>query len=375
MKFQVAISGSYGGMNLGDEAILEGILSEIRANLDVDVVVFSRNPKDTEQRHKVRAIPIREMHKDEVLEELRKLDLFILGGGGILFDESIEAFLRDVNWAKELGIPVMVYAISVGPLKTAESKQLVVEALNKVDKITVRESEAKRILHDLGIDQEIEITADPALLLKPQPFTKDMLQKEGINPQDILVGFSVREPGPAAPDLDIDHYHAILANTADFMVERFDSQVLFVPMEGGENKDPQHSHAVISKMGNAKRAHVLKGEYNSGEMLGLMKHMSFAVGMRLHFLIFAAIQKIPFVALPYAVKVSGFLSDLEMPMPPIAALNVGKLCAFLDRSWDTRERIKKRLEEKLPNLKKRAKRTDQILCELLHALEPPPSRR
>jgi polysaccharide pyruvyl transferase CsaB len=370
MKYRVAISGSYGGMNLGDEAILEVILRELRASLDVDVVIFSRNPKDTESRHKVRAVPIREMHKDEVIEELRKLDLFILGGGGILYDEAIERYLRDVNWAKELGIPVMVYAISVGPFKALDSKQLVVEALNKVDKITVREGEAKRILNDLGVNQEIEITSDPALLLKPQLFTKEMLKKEGIDSDNHLVGFSVREPGPAAPDLNIEQYHAILANAADFMVERYDAQILFVPMEGGENKDPQHSHGVISKMANAQRANVLKGEYSSGEVLGLMKHMSFAVGMRLHFLIFAGIQKIPFVPLPYASKVSGFLSDLEMPMPPIAALNVGKLCAFLDRSWDTKDRIKKRLEDNVPPLQERARKTNQIVCDLLRSVKP-----
>ena len=370
MKYRVAISGSYGGMNLGDEAILEVILRELRASLDVDVVVFSRNAKDTEQRHKVRAVPIREMHKDDVFEELRKLDLFILGGGGILFDGLVEDMLRDVNWARELGIPVMVYAISVGPLKTPESKQLVVTALSKVDKITVRENEAKRILHDLGLEQEIEVTADPGLLLKPQSFTKEMLKMEGINPDSPLVGFSLREPGPAAPDLNIEQYHAILANAADFMVERFDAQILFVPMEVGDNKDPQHSHAVISKMVNAQRASVLKGEYTSAAVLGLMKHMSFAVGMRLHFLIFAGIQKIPFVPLPYASKVAGLLSDLEMPMPPITALNVGKLCAFLDRSWDLRERIRKKLEVRVPPLQERARKTNQILCELLQSVRP-----
>jgi polysaccharide pyruvyl transferase CsaB len=372
MKYRVAISGSYGGMNLGDEAILEVILRELRATVDADVTVFSQNAKDTEQRHKVRAVPIRELHKNEVLEELRNLDLFVLGGGGILYDEVIEGFLRDVIWAKELDVPVMIYAISAGPIKTTESKQLVHQVLNKVDKITVREGEAKRVLTDLGVDQEIEITSDPALLLKPQNFTKDMLKKEGINPDSPLVGFSVREPGPAAPDLNIEQYHAMLANAADYMVERFDAQVLFVPMEGGENKDPQHSHAVISKMANTKRANVLKGEYTSGEVLGLMKHMSFAVGMRLHFLIFAGIQKVPFVPLPYASKVSGYLSDLEMPMPPITALNVGKLCAFLDRSWDLRHQLKKRLEEKVPPLQERAKRTNRILCDLLQSLKPEP---
>lgn len=370
MKYRVAISGSYGGLNLGDEAILEVILRELRASVDVDVVVFSRNAKDTERRHKVRAVPIREMHKDEVFEELRKLDLFVLGGGGILYDGAVETYLRDVNWAKELNIPVMTYAISVGPFKSPESKQLAVETLNRIDKITVREGEAKRILHDLGVNQEIEITSDPALLMKPQPFTKDMLKKEGIEPDTHLVGFSVREPGPAAPDLNIEQYHAILANTADYMVERFDAQILFVPMEGGENKDPQHSHAVISKMANAQRANVLKGNYTSGEVLGLMKNMSFAVGMRLHFLIFAGLQKVPFVPLPYASKISGFLADLEMPMPPIAALNVGKLCAFIDRSWDTRDRIKKKFEDKMPPLQERAKKTNQMLCDLLRSLKP-----
>jgi polysaccharide pyruvyl transferase CsaB len=370
MKYRVAISGSYGGMNLGDEAILEVILRELRASLDVDVVIFSFNAKDTEQRHKTRAIPIREMHKDDILKELRKLDLFILGGGGILYDDSIGGFLRDVNWAKELDVPVMGYAVGAGPLKAPESKQLVASVLNQVDRITVRERDAKILLSDLGVNQEIEITADPGLLLKPQSFTKEMLKKEGINPDTPLIGFSVREPGPAAPDLNIEQYHAMLANAADFMVERFDAQVLFVPMEGGEQKDPQHSHAVISKMANTKRAHVLKGEYTAGEVLGLMKHMAFAVGMRLHFLVFAGIQNVPFVPLPYAAKVSGFLSDLEMPMPPIATLNIGKLCAFLDRSWDFRGRIKKRLEDKMPPLQERAKQTNRILCELLSARKP-----
>lgn len=358
-------------MNLGDEAILEVILKEIQcSSVETDVVVFSKNPKDTEQRHKVRAVPIRALHKDAVLAELQQLDCFILGGGGILFEGLVEEFLRDVNWADELGVPTMVYAVSVGPLQTPESKKLVVETLNKVQKITVREGEAKRILHDLGVNQDIEVTADPALLLKPQAFTKEMLKKEGVDPEAPLVGFSVREPGPAAPELDVEQYHAILANAADFMVERFDAQVLFVPMERGESKDHQHSHGVISKMANAQRASVLKGEYSSAQILGLLESMSFAVGMRLHFLIFAGIQKVPFVPLPYASKVSGFLADLDMPMPNITQLNIGKLCAFLDRSWDTRKNIIKKLEDKVPPLQERAKRTTQALCELLTSLKP-----
>jgi len=369
MNYRVGISGSYGGMNLGDEAILEVILREFRASCDADVVVFSRNPRDTEKRHKVRSVSLGDMHKEGAVEELRKLDLFVLGGGGILFDGMAEIFLRDVNWAKELGIPVMTYAISVGPLKAPESKQLVTDTLNNVDVITVREGEAKRILNDLGVTQAIEVTADPALLLASSHFTQQMLKKEGIDPEGALVGFSVREPGPAAPNLNVDQYHGVLANAADFMVERFDAQALFVPMELGENRDPQHSHAVISKMANAQRATVLKGDYSSGQVLGLVQHMSFVVGMRLHFLIFSCIHRVPFVPLPYASKVTGLLADLGMPMTPIGDLNVGKLCAFLDRSWDTKKTIQKKLSSKIPSLQDKARRTNQILCEHLKTLK------
>jgi len=98
--------------------------------------------------------------------------------------------------------------------------------------------------------------------------------------------------------------------------------------------------------------------------------MVFAVGMRLHFLLFAAIHHVPFVPLPYASKVTGLLADLEMPMPSIGELNVGKLCALLDRTWDLRKEARKHLEQKVPLLQARAKHTNQILCELLRSIVP-----
>lgn len=352
-------------MNLGDEAILECMLKQLTSSLDVEVVVFSFNAQDTEKRHKVRAITAAEMTKEAIMEELSRLDLFVLGGGGILFDELAETFLRNVVWAKELKIPVMLYAISVGPLNDPTIKKRVVEVLSQVDIITVRERESKKILGDLGITKEIEVTADPALLLEPTPLSEEILKKEGIDPKVPFIGFSVREPGPAAPDLTMEHYFEMLAGCADFIIERFESKILFIPLERGTKHDPQYSHAVISKMTRAQKATVLKEEYTSAQILYLMRSMSFAVGMRLHFLIFAGLNYVPFVPLPYASKVKGFLEDLEMPTLPIAEWNTGKICALIDRAWDERSIIKHKLEKGIPPLKEKAKRTNQILCEFI----------
>ena len=43
---------------------------------------------------------------------------------------------------------------------------------------------------------------------------------------------------------------------------------------------------------------------------------------------------------------------------------------MLDRTWDLRKEVRKHLEQKVPDLQARAKRTNQILCELLRSLTP-----
>ncbi|MGB4110189.1 MAG: polysaccharide pyruvyl transferase, partial [Desulfomonilia bacterium] len=87
--YRVGISGSYGGLNMGDEAILETIITSLKQSIPVEITVFSRNPEDTLQRYPVqKSVPVRDLTKSEVAPEIRNLDLFILGGGGILYDEE-----------------------------------------------------------------------------------------------------------------------------------------------------------------------------------------------------------------------------------------------------------------------------------------------
>src|SRR5262245_37908173 len=361
---RIGVSASYGGLNLGDEAILQAIVSQLRSTGPVEITVFSRDASDTLARHNVeRAVPVRELSRQEVLPEIAGLDVLILGGGGLLYDEGGQVYLREVALAHEERVPVLVYAVSAGPLKDATARDLVRDCLGRATAITVRERRARQLLEEVGL-RDIEVTADPAFLLEPEPLPDGALQREGLNENRRLIGLSVREPGAAAPDLDQDHYHALLANAADYMVDRLEADLVFVPMEPRQ-KDTQHSHAVVSKMAYAHRATVLKGEYTSGQLLSLIGHFDFAVGMRLHFLIFAALNRVPFVALPYAGKVQGFLEDLEIGMPPLKQVNAGQLIAYIDRWWDRRRNLQARLEKSVPDIQARARRTNEIALQLL----------
>jgi polysaccharide pyruvyl transferase CsaB len=361
--FRIGISGSYGGMNLGDEAILAAIVSQLRESLPVEITVFSRNPKDTLKRHDVeRAIPAREMTRKEVTPEIQRLDLFIIGGGGIFFDRLTEMFLREVFIAQEIGVPVAVYAVGAGPLTRQSARDALRRAMNSADILTVRDRQASRLLEEIGVSREIHLTADPALILNHVEVQLDRVKAEGVDFDHPLVGFSVREPGPAAPDIDPEEYYRLLANAADYIVERLEAEVVFVPME---RTDIQHGHAVVARMYNASRAAVLRREYSSQEILGLLGHFEFAVGMRLHFLIFAALRRVPFTALPYASKVTGFLQDLGKEVSPLGRVGVGQLIARIDRSWDTRKEMSKRIAARLPRLQERARETNRLVVELL----------
>jgi polysaccharide pyruvyl transferase WcaK-like protein len=172
----------------------------------------------------------------------------------------------------------------------------------------------------------------------------------------------VREPGPAAPDIDPEEYYRLLANAADFIVKRYDADVVFVPLE---RTDVQHSNAVVAHMQKAEKAEIVRRQFTPRQLIDLMSRFQFAVGMRLHFCIFSALGGTPFTALPYASKVTGLLEDLEMEMPPLGSIGIGQLIANIDRSWDTRDSIRTAIEGHRFKLKARAAHTNQLLLELL----------
>ena len=144
---RVGISGSYGGFNLGDEAILQVILDELRRSGPLEITVFSRDAKDTRSRHRVEhVVELRGTPRREAQEILRNLDLFILGGGGLLYDGDADMYLREVSLAHDVGTPVMTYAISAGPLVDPGVGSRVRASLDPESAITVRDGDTRRLL-------------------------------------------------------------------------------------------------------------------------------------------------------------------------------------------------------------------------------------
>lgn len=364
----IGVLGSYGGRNLGDEAILTGLLADLRQHEpDARIIVFSRNPAHTALAHpEVEAVPWEGVSRVDSSQVLNQLDLLVLGGGGILYDKEARRYLRVVRVAQERGLPLLTYAVGVGPLTDGVDTGMVRETLAQAVEVTVRDQESRMVLEEAGLVNPITVTGDPAFLLTPEEFPAQWLREEGVPAGSRLVGLSVREPGRAAERLDVDGYHRLLAQIGDFLVHRIDAHVLFVPME---RDDIRHSHGVLSHMIAADRGRILHGDYRPAQILGLMRHFDLAVGMRLHFLIFAAMMNTPFLPLPYAGKVFDLAQRLGVPALRGMEREVeGPLLAEVDRLWDERAARADETARRVREVCEQARGTSQVTRSVLDSI-------
>ncbi|MFI5683429.1 polysaccharide pyruvyl transferase family protein [Streptomyces sp. NPDC051636] len=332
---RIGLLGSYGGCNIGDEAILKCVLSCLRAHRpDARLVVFSRHADHT-RLHQPQADEVvswEGVPQKPVLDAIASLDLLVLGGGGILYDGEARRYLRLVRAAHDRGVRTFAYAVGAGPLREPEDREAVRTVLPAMDDVVVRDEESRLVLEEVGVECELTVTADPALLLPPEPFTEQMMRQEGLPVGTRLIGMSVREPGRAAENLDEASYHALLADVADFLTRRLDAHVVFVPME---RQDVHHAHGVLSRMSAPDLGRILHNSYSPGQVLGFMSHLDLVVGMRLHFVIFAAVTGLPFLPLPYSGKVFDFARRTGAPaLIGVAREQAGLLLAEVDRLWD-----------------------------------------
>jgi polysaccharide pyruvyl transferase CsaB len=363
----IGICGSYGGLNVGDEAILTVALAQLRDALPgVELTVFTRDVEHTRANHAVeRVVDARSALRDELVAELERLDLLLLGGGGLLYDREAEHYLHLPRIAQALGVRTATYAIGAGPLELTDDRRAVADVLNGMPLITVRDARACRLLEEIGVERQVIVTGDPALLLEPAAAPPALLEREGIHKERHLVGMSVREPGGAAAGLDQGVYHSLLAHAADFVADRFDADLLFIPME---RQDVSHAHRVIAEMGMPDRASVLKASLAPRQVLGIMDELDLAIGMRLHFVIFAALAGVPVLALPYASKVVSFLEQIGLPTPkPSEREHTGALLAAIDRMWDLRHSRARQLPPRIAAMQHQARQTPLLISEMVRS--------
>jgi polysaccharide pyruvyl transferase CsaB len=324
---RIVLSGYYGFNNLGDEAVLGATVDALRRRCPgVEIAVLSADPRSTTGTYGVEGIP-RASPRD-LLRCLKRCDLCLSGGGSLFQDvtswRSPWYYLGVLALAQRFGRRTAVYAQGIGPLRGRAVRSAARRVLNRVDLVTLRDPASLASLAELGVDRPpVALAADPALLLEPDPSPRVTAEHARWG-SGTAFGLAVRA-------WDTGTWLAAVAAAARTVAERRAARWICVPMH------PPGDVAVAVRLAEmiGGSATVVEAALGPREMLSLFGRLAVVVGMRLHALVFAAIQGVSLIALAYDPKVAAFARELGEPVLHPGTLEVGALVEAIERAADT----------------------------------------
>lgn len=310
-KKQIVICGNYGIGNLGDEAILDGLirLSET-CWPGAEICVLSSNPRQTAPEHGIKAVQMFPAGLKSTLKfwlsgqfwptvrAARRADLVILGGGGLFTDEKWRAvwiWAVQVWWFRMLRRPYVCLAQSVGPLRTRSGRFLARRVFRGARLCTLRDAQSAELLRELGV-KKVTVFADAVFALGYEA-------PRAINIQQYAV-LSLREWGNNPAWLAV-------AGAVDWLWREQGLRTIFIPFqESGD--DDKLAYQKVKSLLSEKPAMEMKTVDDYKQALEMIGRSRLVLGMRLHSLIFAALFCRPFVGISYSSKVRAMTLELGM---------------------------------------------------------------
>lgn len=359
---EILVSGYYGFKNSGDDALLMSIIEDLKKYKESpNIVVLSANPGETNRVYRVKAI--NRLNFLSILKHMKKADMLISGGGTLIQDststKSLWYYLFVIALAKKKKLKVMLYSNGIGPLHRAKNRERTRKTVNDVELITLRDDKSYETLRAIGVTKPLTIiTADPALSLDvaDEKRGKELLASAGVLTDRSLLGISLRRCAAIKPGFEEE-----MAKALDYAVEKYGFYPVFLPMQA--SKDFAISQAVARKMRN--RASVVENGCSVTDMVSVVKCMNMCIGMRLHMLIYSAINSIPLIGLEYDPKIGSFMEYTHQSLrTDVRGLTAKGLEAMIDRCVIEYDEIKDDLKDNYGRLRKKALENGRLAIEL-----------
>jgi polysaccharide pyruvyl transferase CsaB len=358
---RMLLSGYYGFGNLGDEALLEVIVEQVRRRFpSSQLEVLSATPQTTEAAYGIAATPRWDWRA--VREAIGRADVVVSGGGGLLQNATslrsllyYAAILREAIRARR---KTMVFAQSIGPLDFW-GRLVVRLCCSGLDRATVRDSRSRHLLRDLLPRTPVEQTADPVFLYDA-PGEQNDLAEEGLGPESgPYAVVSVRKTA------GFREAAAVLARAVDRLALQHGVRGAFLPLGGAG--DAASSTDVIRACASNP---VLLPECDLQKAASILRGARVVLGMRLHALVLAARYRVPFLAMAYDPKVTALCEDLQYPLRPLWVAGAHRLDDagiddLVDRLIDERDAISGQLAQRGDVIRSSAERNFDVLGELL----------
>jgi polysaccharide pyruvyl transferase WcaK-like protein len=323
----ILVLGATGYRNVGDEAILGGLLTELG---DRRITVVSRRPQATTAIHRVRAIGLAEA--PVALERHRSL---VIGGGG-LFGPDLGLLGRLIGpfglWASWRGLDVAIVGVGVDAKLPRVAATALRRLLPRSRFVGVRDEASAAIVRSLGGSAVVE----PDLGTRLQPASPDdaatLLARVGLDLERPIVG------------LALAGLHSDAAGGEDRLIEAIAEairrlpkvQFVALPMSRHPFRPAQDDVGLAVRLGAACPSVAVVEQLDDPRVaLAAFGRLDAALCMRYHSLVFAERWGVPLVALPYAPKCRTWLEEHGVAPTPA---DPDMLVAALERALVERAR-------------------------------------
>jgi polysaccharide pyruvyl transferase CsaB len=307
-KYDFALFGYYGYNNSGDDALLLAIVENLRKHRkDVSLCVMTNRVKESS-----REFGVKSFHRFNlwgVYRALRSSHVLVFGGGNLIQDatstKSLLYYISVLRLAQLLGVKTMLYSNGIGPVARPFNRKIASSVLNRVDVITLRESDSLAFLENAGIDRpKIYLTADETLTMAipPADVVDRMLMENNIKKDSPFLCVSLRPWKGSPPGIARE-----VAAALDEIASSRSLLILLIPMQLPDDME------ICRQVKEAMKSPciILGRSYSPPALIGLISKSRAMIGMRLHSLIYATAAGIPVGGIVYDNKISAFLHSIR----------------------------------------------------------------
>lgn len=299
--------GYYGEHNLGDDALLEVLLSQLPSCCAPTVT--ARDQRQVAERFGVSCVDRGDLRA--VLSALTPATALVLGGGSLLQDStsfrSLLYYAALILRARLQRKPVLLWAQGLGPLRRRRSLLLVRALLSCCTACSWRDPGSAALAGRLGRQHCAAVGADPVWAMPPQPWR-----------------------GPGGPivlcfrptaQLQGERWRPWLAALEQLAPDR---ELLWLSLHAGQDQgllERLKQQGLLSEA-LASRSREVRAE-RPADLIDICAGSGLVLAMRLHGLILAALGGCPVAALSYDPKVRAaaealgcVVQDLADPVDP-----------------------------------------------------------
>lgn len=378
-RHRITLLGNNSGRNLGDAAILAGILDIFtKKNPNISFYVPSILPKfindNYGSRYNVKGVNIMpwtlsiRLFGLPTLYCMAKSEIALICDG-IIFGRKLFSphnflitLILLIPWAKLLRCKIVCYCCGIGPFPSKLSETIARCVINSADLVIMRDHDSKQLAKNIGVKKPIEVAGDAAFLnrVSDDNRARRIAEDEGLDLSIPIMGLNITRylDGWLEKSERLKDKSDFLSIIAGGIIQA--ATKLAEDDNNGNNcplfqtvifsaspMDEQISFDLASLIGGKV---IDNSKYLSHDIQSIMRRCELLVGMRFHSLVLAAAVGVPVVGLIYAPKVRGFMRLLNCEEYGIELykLTTHILCDKLVAAWKGRSSLKTR-QQKISN--------------------------